>query len=223
MGSSLSKHGILSTSGIINPNIMPNSYNMPYGSANPATGTWRNAGSSTMTKARVLIQNDMYGFQNVGIQTPNDASCYGIDNFPLLDNTEYVISMYARIVAGTEGYAGYNIYYSDDISGSHTKIDKNYRVTPLTKDWTRCWLHFKTHGGRSDKRNIYIGITTGETEVTTQMCLIKIEQGSILTPWCPNTGDDLYVGNTLGFNEFITQPIGSIAETHINANQFYEL
>ena len=223
MSSSILKQGILYTSGTANPNVMPNSYIMQYGTANPTTGTWRNAGSSTMTKSRVLIANGMYGFQNSGIQTPNDGSCYGIDNFPLLDDTDYVISMYARIVEGTEGYAGYNIYYSTDIEGSHTKIDKNYRVTPLTKEWTRCWLHFKTSTGRSNKRNIYIGITTGETSVTTQMCLVKIEQGSVLSPWVPNVGDDVYVGSTLGFNEFITQPNGSIADTYVNANHFYEI
>ena len=78
----------------INPNIMPNSYSMPYGTANPSTGTWRNAGSSTMTKSRVLISDGMYGFQNVGIQTANDGSCYGIDNFPLDANTIYTISIF---------------------------------------------------------------------------------------------------------------------------------
>lgn len=223
MSSNLSKQGILYTSGDINPNIMPNSYNMPYGTANPTTGTWRNAGTSTMTKSRVLIANGMYGFQNEGIQTASDGSCFGIDRFPLDDETDYVISMYARIVEGTEGYAGYNIYYSTDVEGSHTKIDKNYRVTPLTKEWTRCWLHFRTAAGQSNIRNIYIGITTGETSVTTQMCLVKIEKGSVLSPWCPKAGDDIYVGATLGFNEFITCPNASIANTYVNAQQFYEI
>jgi hypothetical protein len=37
--------------------------------------------------------------------------------------------MWARIISGTEGYAGYNIYNSTDKGGSHSSTQKNYRVT----------------------------------------------------------------------------------------------
>jgi len=199
----ISKQGIISMNGSPNPNLMPNSYIMQLGTSNPTQGVWRLAGSNNMTRSRVLISNGMYGFQNSGIQiTPSggydDASCYGIDNFPTDANEDYIISFYARIIDGTEAYAGYNIYASTIIDGSHTKIDRNYRVTPLTKDWTRCWIHIKTN--TSTSRNIFIGITTGNTEVTTQMCLVKIEKGSVLTAWTPNENDDIYVGSS-GFIE----------------------
>ena len=221
MATNISKQGIMCVSGTTNPNLMPNSYIMPYGSANPSTGTWRNAGSSTMTKSRVLIGNGMYGFQNVGVQTANDGSCYGIDSFPTDANTDYVISMYARLTSGTGGYAGYNIYSATYVDGSHTTVDKNYRVTPLTTEWTRCWLHFKTNSATT--RNFYIGITTGDTSVTTQMCMIKLEKGSVLTPWIPYSTDDMYVSDSVGFSEVLYYPIGSIANTSITANQFYEI
>lgn len=221
MGTNINKQGIAFASGNINPNLMPNSYIMPLGTASYATGTWRVAGSSTMTKSRVLIENGMYGLQNVGIQTPNDGSCYGIDGFPLEGNTNYIISMWARIVSGTEAYAGYNVYNATDVGGSYTKIDKNYRVTPLSTDWTRCWYEFKTNSATS--RNIYIGITTGDTDVTTQMCLIKIEKGSILTPWSPYSTDDIYVGATSGFMETLNSPNASISKEYMEATQFYEV
>lgn len=221
MSTSVSKQGIISVSGNTNPNLMPNSYIMPYGSASPATGTWRNAGTSTMTRSRVLIGNGMYGFQNVGVQTANDGSCYGMDSFPTEANTDYVISMYARLVSGTGGYAGYNIYSAAYVNGSDTKVDKNYRVTPLTNEWTRCWLHFKTNSAVT--RNLYIGITTGDTSVTTQMCMIKLEKGSRLTPWTPYVTDNMYISASVGFNEVLYYPIGSIAENTITANQFYEI
>ena len=219
--SSLSKQGVLSTSGDINPNLMVNSYNMLLDGSSAALGSWRRAGTSYMNQSRVLIQNGMYGFQNSGIQTGNDGSCYGIDNFPTDASTNYIISMWARIVEGTEAYAGYNVYAATDVGGSYTKIDKNYRVTPLTKEWTRCWYEFKTN--TSTKRNIYIGITTGETSVTTQMCLVKLEKGSVLTPWCPKEGDTIYTSSEVGFNEFINYPIGSIADNYVVGNHFYEL
>lgn len=220
MSVSIKKTGIVQASGEIGANVMPNSYIMPYGSANPSTGTWRNAGSSTMTKSRVLIANGMYGFQNVGIQTANDGSCYGIDSFPTDANTDYVISMWARIVDGTEGYAGYNVYQASDVGGSYTKIDKNYRVTPLTKEWTRCWYHFKTNSATT--RNFYIGITTGDTSVTTQMCLIKLEKGIVPTPWTPCSTDTDFVSSTSGFNELFDGN-ASISRGYINSIDFIEI
>ena len=205
----------------INSNIMPNSVIMGYGSANVSTGTWRNAGSSTMTKSRVLIEDSpigkCYGFQNSGIQTVNDGSCYGIDSFPLQANTQYTISMWARIIEGTEGYAGYNIYsISSQDGGSHNgTIMKNYRVTALNpnKEWTRCWYTFTTNS--STTRNIYIGITTGETSVTTQMCAIKIEKGSVVTPWKPKEEDENY-------NQYFTNRININRQKNIFSNSFIE-
>lgn len=205
----------------INSNIMPNSVNMGYGSANVSTGTWRNAGSNTMTKSRVLIEDSpigkCYGFQNEGIQTPNDGSCYGIDSFPLQANTQYTISMWARIIEGTEGYAGFNIYnISSQDGGSHNgTIMKNYRVTALNpnKEWTRCWYTFTTNS--STTRNIYIGITTGETSVTTQMCAIKIEKGLIVTPWKPKEEDENY-------NQYFTNRININRQKNIFSNSFIE-
>ena len=192
-------------SGIGGENIMPNSKTMSLGSANASTGTWRLAGSNSMTRTRVAIDNSpigsCYGFQNVGIQTPNDGSCYGIDNFPFEANTEYTISMWARIVSGTEGYAGFAIAGATFGDGSYSKFEKNYYVTSLSSEgkWIKCWLNFTTNSNTN--RNIYIGVTTGDTDVTTQMCGIKIEKGTIVTPWIPNSSDVEY--EMLGLNDGI--------------------
>ena len=80
-------------------------------------------------------------------------------------NTKYTISFDAKLTDGTEGYAGFSIYSCTVNGGSYTKVDKNYYVTPLTKNWTRCWVTFTTNANAN--RNIYIGITTGDTTVTT--------------------------------------------------------
>lgn len=213
---SISKQGIVNTLefieyNTINPNIIVNSYTMPLGSASASTGTWRTAGTSNMSRSRVLIQDGMYGFQNSGIQTANDGSCYGIDSYPFEANTDYTISFYARIIAGAEGYAGYNIYSATYEDGSHTKIDRNYRVTPLSTDWKICWLHFKTNS--STNRNIYIGVTTGDTSVTTQICKVKIEKGGFYTPWIPNINDTEYSEN----------PASKIFKNQIQLNEFIEI
>ena len=83
----------------------------------------------------------------------------------MVGNTQYVISFDARLIDGTGGYAGFVIYSCTVNGGSYTKVDKNYYVTPLTKDWTRGWVTFTTNA--TANRNIYIGITTGDTSVTT--------------------------------------------------------
>lgn len=220
--SQILKTGIISTSGILNSNLMPNSYIMPYGTSNYATGTWRGAGTNTMQqKGRVYIENGMYGFKQIGIQTANDASCWCIDSFPTEANTDYIISMYAKMTEGTGGQAGFYIQRCTDVAGSHTKIDKNYRVTPLTKEWTRCWYQFKTNSNTT--RNFYIGITTEDVSVTTFMCLIKLEKGTRLTPWIPYETDEIYVGNGPGFIETLYTPNASVSKEYIEANQFYEI
>lgn len=166
----------------IGNNLLPNSLEMNLGTANASTGTWRIAGTSNMSRARVAItdtpEGSGYGFQNSGIQTANDGSCYGIDKFPLEPNTVYIISMWARIIEGTEGYAGFNIYSSTPING-WSKIERNYYLTQLSSqgEWTKCYMTFMTNA--STTRNIYIGITTGDTSVTTQMCNVHIEKGII--------------------------------------------
>lgn len=185
-------HYPLDDNGYDRSNDMPNSIDMALGSANAKLGIWRNAGSSTMTRSRVLINDSpigaCYGFQNSGIQTPNDGSCYGIDSFPTDSNTDYVISLWARITDGTEGYAGFNIYSSSMLDGFE-KVDKNYRVTRLPSDgsWKRVYCHFKTNA--NGKRNIYIGVTTGSSNVTTQMCAVKLEKGTMPTMWSPAPSD----------------------------------
>lgn len=219
MAVSFNKTGIINASGNeIGKNYMPKSLDMALGSSSPTLGRWRNAGTSTMTKSRVQIYPNIYGFQNEGIQTANDGSCYGIDSFPMEPSTQYTISLDARIISGTEGYAGFAIHNCTFGDGSHTKIDKGYRVTPLTTDWTRCWLTFTTNTNAT--RNIYIGITTGDTSVTTQMCKVKLELGSTATPWIPNESDWGYTGNTFAFIESGDKM--SVYPNHIQTPEFIE-
>ena len=225
MSVSIKKTGIVQASGEIGANIMPNSYIMQLGTSNVTTGTWRLAGSNTMTRSRVLIGNGMYGFQNSGIQTTpsggyDDGSCYGIDSFPTEANTDYVISLWARLTDGTEGYAGFNAYNMTVTGGTHTKHERNYYVTPLTKSWQRIWLSMKTNSATT--RSIFIGITTGDMSVTTQMCLVKLEKGTVPTSWTPCSTDTDFVSSTSGFNELFGGN-ASISTGYINSIDFIEI
>lgn len=185
-------HYPLDGNGLGGLNEMPNAIEMPYGSSSAALGRWRGAGSSSMTKKRVYLDSSpvgpCYAFQNSGVQTPNDGSCWGIDSFPREPNMDYCISAWARITEGTEGYVGFNVYGATYVDGFDL-VDKNYRVTQLPADgsWKRVYCHVKTGSGTTG--NLYIGTTTGDTSVTTQMCAIKLEKGSVPTDWSPAAAD----------------------------------
>ena len=213
-------HYLLDNNGFGNENIIPNSVEMALGASSAVIGRWREAGSNSMTKSRVAIDDSPIGscycFQNAGIQTPNDGSCYGIDSFVFEANTQYTISMWARIISGTEGYAGFAIQSVTFGNGSHSKFEKNYYVTTLPSDgkWIRCWINFTTNS--STNRNIYIGITTGDTNATTQMCGVKIEKGDKVTPWCPNSSDEL--ATVMGMNDGIEYDCSGFGNNGIQNN-----
>lgn len=212
-------HYPLNRQGLGQENLMPNSIEMPVGSANPSTGTWRLAGSSQMTRSRVAISDapsgaSTYGFQSVGLQTGRDASCWGIDGFPRENGTTYTLSAWGRIVGGssTAAMLGFSVYSGTtlDYGGTYGKAvssDAKYygsgaydyaggQLNP-NGNWTRI---YRTFTSTSTSDNIYIGFNTAKTgsNVTLQLCGVKLEKGDKMTPWVPNSNESMYT--TLGLN-----------------------
>lgn len=212
-------HYPLNRQGFGQDNLMPNSIEMPVGSANPFTGTWRLAGSSQMTRSRVAISDapsgaSTYGFQSVGLQTGQDASCWGIDGFPRENGTTYTLSAWGRIVGGssTAAMLGFSVYSGTtlDYGGTYGKAkssDTKYygsgaydyaggQLNP-NGNWTRI---YRTFTSTSASDNIYIGFNTAKTgsNVTLQLCGVKLEKGDKMTPWIPNSNESMYT--TLGLD-----------------------
>lgn len=212
-------HYPLNRGGFGQDNLMPNSIEMPVGSANPSTGTWRLAGSSQMARSRVIISDApsgalTYGFQSVGLQTGQDASCWGIDSFPRENGTTYTLSAWGRIVGGssTAAMLGFSVYNGTtlDYGGTYDKAvssDAKYygsgaydyaggQLNP-NGNWTRI---YRTFTSTSASDNIYIGFNTAKagSNVTLQLCGVKLEKGDKMTPWIPNNNESMYT--TLGLN-----------------------
>ena len=212
-------HYPLNRQGFGQDNLMPNSVEMPVGSANPSTGTWRLAGSSQMTRSRVAIPNapsgvSTYGFQSVGLQTGQDASCWGMDSFPRESGVTYTLSAWGRIVGGstTAAMLGFSVYNSTTLDyggtyGQAKSSDVEYygsgaydyaggKLNP-NGSWTRI---YRTFTSTATSGNIYIGFNTAKTgnNVTLQMCGVKLEKGDKMTPWIPNSNESMYT--TLGLN-----------------------
>lgn len=212
-------HYPLNRQGFGQENLMPNSIEMPVGSANPSTGTWRLAGSSQMTRSRVTISDapsgaSTYGFQSVGLQTGQDASCWGIDSFPRESGVTYTLSAWGRIVGGssTAAMLGFSVYNGTTLDyggvyGQAKSSDVEYygsgaydyaggKLNP-NGNWTRI---YRTFTSTATSGNIYIGFNTAKTgnSVTLQMCGVKLEKGDKTTPWIPNSNESMYT--TLGLN-----------------------
>lgn len=69
--------------------------------------------------------------------------------------------------------------------------------------------------------SLMIGYYKGVEGVDVYFTNIKLEEGSIATPWIPNESDEIYILNTQGFNE--GRQIASVSKGSLNGNSFIEL
>ena len=176
-------------------NLLPNSREMQLaGTASVATGTWRLAGTSNMSRSRVYIPDGpfgpCYGFQCSGTQTTtSDSSCYGIDGWPTVNGGYYVLSLYARNLEG-EGMAGPYCGasgYGKALVGTNADGKwgtSDYQCIDLTSEWKQVWVSFRATASNG---NLYIG--AGGTDAKIQMCCVKIESGGVPSPWTESPDD----------------------------------
>lgn len=181
-------------------NLLRNSGKMLIGTSNYATGTWRKAGSSTMTRSNVEItdppkscQGVTGAYQAVGAHpsSKDDAECIGIDNFPYFDSSvgsDIIMSGWARVVGGGDNcYFGFSGYQLNLLNGT---VLNNYWCTKLdsTGEWTRVVIHGKT---KAKVGAVYCGFITGDKSVTVQACGLKFEKGNLATDWTPAPEDSI--------------------------------
>ena len=189
-------------------NLLINSAIFPSGKeltdkSSVSAGVWRAAGVSSMLRSAVDIADPpaecagcTRAYQAVGIHTEKtnyDTECIGLDNFKYDTDSIYIYSCWARIVGGGEGYAGFaldNIRRRIDVDGT-VKIMNNYSSTKLAADgsWTRITAGFVPS---SLQGNIYIGILTGNTSATVQVCAPTVTKGGAVFPFSPAPEDQQF-------------------------------
>ena len=181
-------------------NLLRNSGKMLIGTSNYVTGTWRQAGTSTMTRSHIEItdppkscQGVTGAYQAVGAHPSSkaDAECIGIDNFPYFDSSvgsDIIMSGWARVVGGGDNcYFGFSGYQLNLLNGT---VLNNYWCTKLdsTGEWTRVVIRGKT---KAKVGAVYCGFITGDKLVTVQACGLKFEKGNLATDWTPAPEDNI--------------------------------
>lgn len=180
-------------------NLLRNSDKLPYSgnfNYNWSTGQWRMAGMTTdndMRRVNKEIADSPCGkanaisFTGVLRSSINDISLVAIDSLPISGNV--TVSFWARQTGSVDTAfvsAGWDNMVNTNAS---TKCwgNTHYRELFLPKNgsWIRFWATFNVN----NKSNVYIGAGNTGTSAEVQICLVKIETGTMATDWTPAPED----------------------------------
>ena len=162
--------------------------------------------------------------------TPTDYCGYQISfTENLVANQTYTLQLWDVDVSHsgkTEANLGLDFYWgggSVNLKQMHgtsyfTNGHADYLVTTITptssnasgSGATNLWFNvYNSVGSASGTKNMSIGRW-------------KLEKGSVPTPWCPSTSDDIYTGNSVGFSEDDHTPPRIGKAGYVQATEFIE-
>lgn len=195
MGVNISQQGVVKASGDgVNPNLF----------------NWNNKGNKVIT---------LNTYQNVGSFT-QFSNCLIFDPSTTI-GTQYTISFFAKSPNGTTSLKLYNSNSSPRYFYFNTVVLTN----SLDSEWQffTCTFTNRDRGSGSEAANICRRIEIYcEAQIGCQVKNIKIEQGSVATPWVPASTDPIYVGDSCGFTE-IGATQCSFGQNYIIANELIEI
>lgn len=189
-------------------NLLRNSDKLPYsgnGYSFWSTGQWRIAGNAVdadnMKRTNKEITDPPQGDKVTGISftgilqpSVSDISLVAIDDVPVSGNV--TVSFWARQTSNVDtAFVSANWGYGRPANVVNTNASTEiwgtasypYRKLFLPKDgsWTRFWATFNVN----DKDSVYIGAGNTGTSAEVQICLVKIETGTMATDWTPAPED----------------------------------
>lgn len=189
-------------------NLLRNSDKLPYSGnvdGHWLTGQWSAAGATTdtedMKRQNKEIADPPQGdkatvISFTGILRPSvsDISLVAIRDFPVSGNV--TVSFWARQTSGVDTAfvsASWGVQKAADVVNTNASTEiwgttsYPYRKLFLPKDgsWTRFWATFNVN----DEDNVYLGAGNTGTSAEVQICLVKIETGTMATDWTPAPED----------------------------------
>lgn len=216
MSTSINKNGVWYADGSdINPNLVTSLTGSAYGSGERSELSWCNLSGGNGTNTIVRDESAPVGnyiCRITGNTSGNkDAAQYDTSN-PYKLSGKYTMSAFYR------GYGTSLLRIWNRTTGKQSV----YKA--LSFNTNGMWqLVTYTFDAPSDANGTNVigflfGIT-GSSEA--DICGMKVEEGSIATPWIPNESDEIYILNTQGFNE--GRQIASVSKGSLNGNSFIEL
>lgn len=114
----------------------------------------------------------------------------------LVLNQIYTITMKAKLTSDLKWIGIWSDYGSTNFAACQARNENNfYKWTVTCNSSNATHKIFSIYASNND-----VGVMQGNTPKTgtCEIEWIKLEEGSVATPWCPNSADSLY--STLGFN-----------------------
>lgn len=146
--------------------------------------------------------------------------------------SQYTLSFYAKSTVAGDKIRTH--YYNPSTTTAcvssqgitNTASDGNMTFTLSTK-WERYWVTYTQSSTTAVKHVICprMGSVADQSSMSgtgiVSIKMIKLEEGSVPTPWCPNEADPEYVGSAIGFSEANGNPSIGKAE-YVQATEFIE-
>ena len=209
MSTSINKNGVWYADGSdINHNLIKN------GAFVDSAFTWVNWGAPP-TREVVSVNGKKYAHI---ISNTNKFQGYSQNTgMAITANTQYTISFIA--FGNTNGeQLTWGIHYCDSSNSILSQSWHDYTVTTEPQKYSTTFT--VPNNTNIVRFNLMVGQRDGAVH-NIYYSDVKLEEGTIATPWIPNTSDEIYISDTQGFNEgYYT---ASVNTGSLNSNEFIEL
>lgn len=216
MSTSINKNGVWSADGSeINENLVTSLTGSAYGSGERSQLSWCNLSGGNGTNTIVRDESAPIGnyvCRFAGNTSGNkDAAQYDTDNPYELSGKYTMSALYKG--HGTSLLRIWNRTTGKQSVAKSTAFNTNgaWKLITYTFD-------APSDANGTNVIGFLFGIT-GSSEA--DMCGMKVEEGSVATPWIPNISEEIYISNEQGFNEGYNT--ASVNPGSLNSNSFIEL
>lgn len=223
MSTKITKSGILYADGAgIGENLIINSNAAEFGDEYDSTHHWINWANAT---DRTIENID--GKRWFHCKSPTSDKYGGfiqnssIDEVEFKPDTDYTVS--ATWFSSADCNCRFWLHMQSSEGGGNISQPVGIVVVtsiPIRYSFTFNSGHHSTY--TIDKFRLMMGPAYTTEGIDVYFTDVKLEEGTVLTPWNPSIHDDLYVGSDIGFDEESFEVNARIASGYMQAKEFYE-